>query len=74
MGRECSGASDDEPVTNFVSEKSPGDFARMYQTDGLTGGHVIMLSADDDTKEAAFEALRAYPGGLQVRALQSVLL
>jgi len=61
-----SGASEDEPVTNFVSEKSPGDFARMYQTDGLTGGHVIMLSADDDTKEAAFQALRAYPGGLQV--------
>ena len=66
MGRRCSGASEDEPVTNFVSEKSPGDFARMYQTDGLTGGHVIMLSADDDTKEAAFQALRAYPGGLQV--------
>jgi phosphoribosylformimino-5-aminoimidazole carboxamide ribotide isomerase len=61
----CSGEQV-EPETNFVSEKSPADFARMYQQDQLTGGHVIMLSADDATKEAALEALRTFPGGLQV--------
>mmetsp|Transcript_28754 Transcript_28754/g.39749 ORF Transcript_28754/g.39749 Transcript_28754/m.39749 type:complete len:306 (+) Transcript_28754:128-1045(+) len=55
-----------EPVTNFETEKSSAEFAQMYQQDRLTGGHVIMLSADEATKEAAFSALRAYPGGLQV--------
>ncbi|XP_050380124.1 1-(5-phosphoribosyl)-5-[(5-phosphoribosylamino)methylideneamino] imidazole-4-carboxamide isomerase, chloroplastic isoform X3 [Argentina anserina] len=53
-------------VTNFESDKSAGEFARMYKEDGLTGGHVIMLGADPLSRAAAIEALRAYPGGLQV--------
>jgi phosphoribosylformimino-5-aminoimidazole carboxamide ribotide isomerase len=36
----------------------------MYQRDGLTGGHVIMLGPGN--VEAAKSALAAYPGGLQV--------
>uniref|UniRef100_A0A7S0WT45 1-(5-phosphoribosyl)-5-[(5-phosphoribosylamino)methylideneamino] imidazole-4-carboxamide isomerase HISN3, chloroplastic n=1 Tax=Pyramimonas obovata TaxID=1411642 RepID=A0A7S0WT45_9CHLO len=58
--------TNDEPETNFETEKSSAEFAELYMKDKLTGGHVIMLSADDETKKAAFDALQAYPGGLQV--------
>ncbi|KAF5473861.1 hypothetical protein F2P56_005816 [Juglans regia] len=53
-------------VTNFESDKSAAVFANLYKEDGLAGGHVIMLGADPLSKSAAIEALRAYPGGLQV--------
>jgi len=49
---------------NFVSSQSPGHFAAMYREDGLTGGHIIMLGGGNE--QAAEEALRAYPGGLQI--------
>lgn len=42
------------------------DLCRMYKRDGLTGGHVIMLGASDVNQNAALEALREYPNGLQV--------
>ena len=56
---------------NFVSEQGAADFARMYQKDGIKGGHIILLNAKDSeyfeaTKQQALEALRAYPGGLQI--------
>ncbi|MFD0696524.1 phosphoribosylformimino-5-aminoimidazole carboxamide ribotide isomerase [Paenibacillus sp. GCM10027628] len=51
-------------VENFVSEHTPGYYASMYREDGLEGGHVIMLGGGNE--EAAAEALRAYPGGLQI--------
>ena len=50
--------------TNFESEYEPAWYAKMYQADGLTGGHVIMLGQGNDT--AGRNALQAYPGGLQV--------
>jgi phosphoribosylformimino-5-aminoimidazole carboxamide ribotide isomerase len=50
--------------TNFVSEKSAAWFAELYQRDGLTGGHVIMLGAGNE--EAARSALAAFPGGLHI--------
>ncbi|KAL8168204.1 hypothetical protein V2J09_009703 [Rumex salicifolius] len=53
-------------VTNFESDKSAAEYAKMYKEDKLTGGHVIMLGADPLSNAAAIEALRAYPGGLQV--------
>lgn len=49
-------------VTNFESPLSAGEFAKMYMKDGLEGGHVIMLGADQASQDAAFEALAAYPG------------
>ncbi|RZC76666.1 hypothetical protein C5167_000812 [Papaver somniferum] len=58
------GASD--MVTNFESDKSAGEFAKLYKMDGLTGGHLIMLGADPLSQSAGIEALRAYPGGLQI--------
>jgi len=49
---------------NHISELPSRWFAELYQRDGLQGGHVIMLGPGNDA--AAREALRAYPGGLQV--------
>ena len=49
--------------TNFVSERSAAWYARLYQADGLRGGHVILLGPGNETP--AREALQAYPGGLQ---------
>jgi len=52
------------PTTNFVSEKSAAYFAELYKKDELKGGHVIMLGPGNEA--AAFEALKAYPGSMQV--------
>jgi len=53
-------------VTNFTAEQPSSFFAERYRDDGLTGGHVVMLGASPENREAALAALRAYPGGLQV--------
>ena len=50
--------------TNFVSEKPSAWYAELYRRDDLRGGHVIKLGPGNDA--AALEALRAYPGGLQL--------
>jgi phosphoribosylformimino-5-aminoimidazole carboxamide ribotide isomerase len=50
--------------TNFVSEKPSAWYAELYRRDGLRGGHVIKLGPGNDA--AALDALRAYPGGLQI--------
>ncbi|MCF7763058.1 MAG: phosphoribosylformimino-5-aminoimidazole carboxamide ribotide isomerase [Verrucomicrobia bacterium] len=50
--------------TNFVAERPSGWYADLYRRHGLTGGHVIMLGPGN--RDAALEALGAYPGGLQV--------
>jgi len=50
--------------TNFVSEHPASWFAELYQRDGLTGGHVIMLGPGNETE--AHSALAAYSGGLQI--------
>ena len=51
-------------VTNFESARTPAQFAQMYQTDQLFGGHVIALGPGNTT--SALEALQAFPGGLQM--------
>lgn len=56
---------------NFVSEQDAAFFANLYKKAELKGGHIILLNASDSeyyemTKEQAFHALQAYPGGLQV--------
>lgn len=55
---------EDAPIVNFEASGSPAEFARMYQADGLPGGHVIMLGPGNT--DAAKAALEAFPGGLQV--------
>ncbi|NIP95858.1 MAG: phosphoribosylformimino-5-aminoimidazole carboxamide ribotide isomerase [Akkermansiaceae bacterium] len=52
------------PQENFVSDRSAGWFAEKFRGDRLEGGHLIMLGPGNE--EAAREALRAWPGGLQV--------
>jgi phosphoribosylformimino-5-aminoimidazole carboxamide ribotide isomerase len=51
-------------ATNFATTLPSSHYARLYQTDRLTGGHVIMLGGGND--EAARLALSTYPGGLQI--------
>jgi len=57
-------------ATNFETERPAGEFAKMYQRDGLKGGHVIMLPSRDGqpeaNQEAAKQAVTAYPRGLQI--------
>lgn len=50
--------------TNYVSEHPASHYARLYKDNGLEGAHVIMLGAGND--QAALQALRAWPGHLQV--------
>jgi phosphoribosylformimino-5-aminoimidazole carboxamide ribotide isomerase len=49
--------------TNFSTDKSPADYAHLYQTSNLAGGHVIALGGGN--QDAALSALRAWPGGMQ---------
>ncbi|MCI5918917.1 MAG: phosphoribosylformimino-5-aminoimidazole carboxamide ribotide isomerase [Roseburia sp.] len=61
----------DVATENFVSEQDAAYFAKLYQKDGIKGGHIILLNAADspyykETKQQAKNALQAYPGGLQV--------
>lgn len=56
---------------NFVSEQDAAFYAKMYQVDGIKGGHIILLNAVDSeyfsaTRQQALAALEAYPGGLQI--------
>lgn len=64
VGSTFSDADDTRIRTNFQTDRPAGDFAAMYRDDGLAGGHVIMLGPGNE--QAAIEAVRAYPGGLQV--------
>ena len=56
---------------NFVSEQDAGFYARLYQSRGLSGGHIILLNPvgsefyDADVEQARL-ALSAYPGGFML--------
>lgn len=50
--------------TNFESQYDSAYYAKMYQCDALTGGHVIMLGPGNE--EAALLAMNTYPKGLQL--------
>lgn len=50
--------------TNFVSQLPSQWYADLYKQDNLEGGHLIMLGPDNE--DAAFRALQAWPGGLQI--------
>lgn len=61
----------DYAVDNFVSEKDAAWFARFYEKDHLTGGHIILLNPASSpyyeaTKSQALSALGACPGQLQI--------
>jgi phosphoribosylformimino-5-aminoimidazole carboxamide ribotide isomerase len=55
---------------NFVAEQDSVFYARLYQSQGIRGGHIILLNPAgspwyEATKEQAMKALAAYPGGMQ---------
>jgi Histidine biosynthesis protein len=50
--------------TNFVSQHPSAHYSELYRDNRLTGAHVIMLGPGND--QAAREALKAWPQGLQV--------
>ena len=61
----------DRAKENFVAEQDASFYAEFYKKDGIKGGHVILLNSRDSeyyekTKEQAMQALKAYPGGLQI--------
>jgi phosphoribosylformimino-5-aminoimidazole carboxamide ribotide isomerase len=64
VGGSLSDSDSNAVQTNFSTDRSPAEFAQLYQQDGLTGGHVIALGPGN--QEAALSALSAYPGGLQM--------
>ena len=56
---------------NFVAKQDAAFFARLYQQEGVRGGHIILLNPPgseyyENTKNQALEALQVYPGGLQL--------
>ncbi|MBR1470971.1 MAG: phosphoribosylformimino-5-aminoimidazole carboxamide ribotide isomerase [Lachnospiraceae bacterium] len=56
---------------NFVAEQDAAFYARFYGSYGIRGGHVILLNGVgtegyEETKAQALQALKAYPGRLQV--------
>ncbi|WP_163338639.1 phosphoribosylformimino-5-aminoimidazole carboxamide ribotide isomerase [Desulfopila sp. IMCC35008] len=64
VGSTLSDQSPDSLQTNFIADKSSSWYAELYKNDNLTGGHIIKLGPGND--EAATEALRAWPGGMQI--------
>ena len=59
-----------KPTENFVSDRKSSYFAGLYKERGLKGGHVIILNKAGTaeyelSKNAAFEAFKEYPNGLQ---------
>ena len=54
----------EQPVENFSSSIPSAEYALKYKRDNLRGGHVVKLGPGNES--AALEALRAYPGGLQI--------
>ena len=61
----------DMAAENFVSEQYAPFYAKLYQSYGIRGGHIILLNGKDSphyeaTKLQALAALQVYPGGMQV--------
>lgn len=54
----------ESPKENFVSSHDAAWYAQRYREDQLHGGHVICLGPGN--ADAARQALRAWPGGLQL--------
>jgi phosphoribosylformimino-5-aminoimidazole carboxamide ribotide isomerase len=64
VGSTLNSTGESAAEENFVSSLPPRHFADMYRNDKLAGGHVIMLGGSGE--EECMEALRAYPGGMQI--------
>lgn len=49
---------------NFIAEYDSTWYAKLFKSDNLDGGHIIMLGPNNE--QAAFDAISVYPGGFQV--------
>ena len=61
----------DRAQENFVSGKPAAWYASLFEEKGLKNGHVVILNSKSSpyyeaSRSQALEALKAYPGGLQV--------
>lgn len=61
----------DHAEENFVATKDAAYYADLYQKNGISGGHIILLNSASSpyyeaTKAQAMRALTTYPGGLQI--------
>lgn len=61
----------DQANENFVASQDAAFYANLYKKHNLKGGHIILLNGKDSpyyetTKAQAVNALKAYPGGMQV--------
>jgi phosphoribosylformimino-5-aminoimidazole carboxamide ribotide isomerase len=61
----------DKADENFVASKGADYYAKLYQANGIKGGHIILLNPASSeyygaTKAQAINALKAYPNGLQI--------
>jgi phosphoribosylformimino-5-aminoimidazole carboxamide ribotide isomerase len=61
----------DQATENYVAEQDAVYFAKLYQKEGIKGGHIILLNPASstyykETRAQAEIALGAYPGGLQI--------
>ncbi len=52
------------PRENFVAEKPPSFYSRLFKEHNLVGGHIIMLGPGNE--EAAIDALKGWPNGMQI--------
>ena len=50
--------------SDSISQQAATNYAELYKSDSLTGGHIIILG--DGNEAAALAALRAYPNGMQI--------
>ena len=61
----------DRANENFVASQDAAFYAKLYKKYDLKGGHIILLNGKDSsyyeaTKSQAVNALKAYPGGMQI--------
>ena len=61
----------DAAKENFVADHDSTYYAKLYAEHHLKGGHIILLNGQDSTyyeatRQQALNALKAYPGGMQV--------
>lgn len=61
----------DKAAENFISEYDAAFYAGLYKNKKIKGGHIILLNPITSeyyaaAKEQAIEALKVYPGGLQI--------
>ncbi len=61
----------DQAKENHVAEQDASYFAHLYREKNLKGGHIVLLNPQgsafyEATRAQAFQALAAFPGGLQI--------